>query len=89
MSESTHHLFKTYFAPGKIYTDAAHLQQELDAFVQFANFNWFPLEFYGLSPMEVMENNAIRKNHFAEQIKLAQKQRVIENKMFRSCGNCN
>lgn len=88
MSESIHHLFKTFFAPGKIYLNDDHLQKELDAFVQFANYNWFPLEFYGLSPMEVLENGCVDRNRFAEQIKLAQKQRVIENRSFQNCMSC-
>jgi len=89
MSESTHHLFKTFFAPGKIYADDLHLQKELDAFEKFVNYEWFPIEHGGYSPMEVVNGAIPDGNRFKEQIKLARKQRYLDNKNGTFCGVCN
>jgi len=87
MSESIHHLFKTFFAPGKIYSDDAHLQSDLDNFEFFVNEEWFPLELHGLSPMEVLKGETINPHRFKAQIQNAKAQRLIENKNFR-CDIC-
>lgn len=89
MSESVHHLFKTYFAPAKIFADDLELQNELEAFLHFSNHNWFPIDFFGSSPVEVLANGFIDKNQFSEKIKMAQKQRVIENRDFSLCCKFN
>jgi len=88
MSESTHHLFKTFFAPGKIYKDDDHLQQELNAFENFANYQWFPIELHGLHPMEIINGAVVDRGRFKEQINQAKKQRYLNNKNFTFCGVC-
>lgn len=85
MSESTHHLLKAFFAPGKIYVDDYELRKGLESFVLFANHNWFPVEFFGSSPIEVMSSGFIDRNKFSVKIKDAQKLRVIENRNFKGC----
>lgn len=89
MSESTHHLFKTFFAPGKIYADDEHLQNDLNDFENFVNYGWFPIEHGGFSPMEVINGAIPDGNRFKEQIKLARKQRYLDNKNGKFCGVCS
>jgi len=89
MSESIHHLYKTFFAPGKIYLNNEHLQKALDDFVKFFNYGWFPMEFFGLCPMEVLNNTLVNRNRFTDQIKQAQKQCALENKNFHYCISCD
>jgi len=79
---------KTCFSPNKIYSDAYHLQKDLDDFVEFSNHHWYPLEFHGLSTMEVLNNGMVDKHRFTERIKQAQKQRVLDNANVSFCGNC-
>ena len=86
MSESVHHLYKTFFAPGKIYFDDDHIQRDLDRFVQFVNYEWFPLELYGSAPMEVLNSGVVERGRFSEQIRKARRQRVLENRTF-PCGS--
>lgn len=87
MSESMHHLFKTFFAPGKIYSGDDHLSEALDAFENFANHEWFPIELFGLSPMEVLNGATIDPHRFKLQIQNGRAKRLLENKKYR-CGLC-
>lgn len=85
MSESVHHLLKTYFAPNKIYCGDHELQNGLESFMHFANYDWFPIEFFGSSPIEVMNNGFVDRKQFSQRIKQAQKLRAIENRKFSFC----
>ncbi len=87
MSESLHHLFKTFFAPDKVFEDEAHLQQQLDEFEHFINYRWFPIEFHGLHPVDILQGAEVDKSMFREQLERGKRQRLVQNRSF-SCLPC-
>ncbi len=53
------------------------------------NHEWFPNDFYGLSPMEVFNGESIVKNRFQKQIRESAKNRHNVNRAGKFCGMCS
>jgi hypothetical protein len=90
MVESCNHFFKNVFLQGKIPKSKSNLLVMLDEFEEYYNYTWFPIEFYGLSPYEVLKGEIPDKNKFKSEILEARKRRIAENQSFDSqfCKLC-
>lgn len=85
MAESTHSIYKTEFLQGKHSVDKEDHFKNITLFFNYYNNDRFPFEFYGLTPMEVLNSQTPDKTKFREQIKNAQKERLKENREFNGC----
>ena len=90
MVESCNHIFKNVFMAGKIPKNSEDLKIFVEQYKIFHNQEWFPIEFYGLNPEEVLTGTIPDKNKFKEQTIQAVKSRAFENKRFDSehCITC-
>lgn len=86
MSESTHSKFKTQFMRGKISETKEENLVNLLKFMDYANYESYPYDLYGYSPMEVINGNIPDKRRFHGDIILAQKTRIELNRSFNLCG---
>lgn len=84
MVESSFDFFKNDFMAGKMPKTRADLYCNTESFVEYNNFDWFPIEFHGLSPNEVLQGEIPDKNRCSEQIKQAKQDRLFENQSFDS-----
>ena len=83
MSESTHHIFKSEFLQHKNPRDESDLREQLDHFEEYYNWNRFPVEPFGLAPMEVVNGAIPYRNHFKEQTKQAQQKKIrVKSEIF-------
>jgi hypothetical protein len=89
MVESLNNVFKNEFLRDKNIHDQTVLQKELDAFDNYYNWNRYPFELYGYSPMEVVEGAVPGKNRFKDEIQKAQQKRYLLNKVSTYCGICS
>src|SRR5690554_2262213 len=85
MAESTHSIYKSEFLQGKHSIDKEDLLKNITLFFNYYNNNRFPFEFYGLTPMEVLNGKTPDKAKYREQIKNEQKERLQENREFNGC----
>ena len=85
MSESTHSIYKTEFKNGKLSLNTQMHLQDLERFVQYYNYERYPTELYGYTPMEIIQGKVPDKNRFKQQILLARKNRVSSNQQFNDC----
>ncbi|MEI7594427.1 MAG: hypothetical protein WCK02_01670 [Bacteroidota bacterium] len=90
MVESCNNFFKNGFMIDKVARTKAELSNHIDNYVPSHNLEWFPLEFYGLNPLEVLRGEIPDKHRFSEQLIQAKKNRLIENQNFDSqfCKMC-
>jgi hypothetical protein len=91
MVETANHQFKNMFMKGKpIPQDSEELQQLLDAFYNYTNYEWMPGEFFGLTPSEVRNGEIPNRYLFTERIQQAIKERQIANKFvgLEICKGC-
>lgn len=85
MSESTHSIYKTEFLRNKhSYNITQHLKQ-LERFMIYYNYERFPTDYYGLSPMEVLNGQTPNKFKFRTQMQKARKKRIKQNQEFNQC----
>ncbi len=85
MSESTHSTYKTEYMMGKYsYNEDAHFN-DLDKFMVYYNKERYPGRHYGLTVLEVLYGEVPDKHRFREQIEIAKKKRVEENRKFNGC----
>lgn len=87
MSESTHSIYKTEFMRGKLSLNTQTHLQDLARFVQYYNYERYPTELYGYTPMEIIKGKKPDKDRFKEQILEARQQRIIANQQFNNCGS--
>jgi len=85
MAESTHSIYKSEYLRGKYSVDVKQHFKDLETFIAYYNYNRFPFEFYGLTPMEVLKGEKPDKTKFREQINQGQKRRLEENRAFNEC----
>jgi len=85
MAESTHSIYKTEFLKGKHSLDKENHLKNITAFFNYYNDYRFPFEFYGLTPMEVLNGEKPDKTKYREQIQNAQKERLKEKREFNGC----
>lgn len=86
MAESTHSIYKSEYLRGKHSIDKEQHLIHIEEFLPYYNHSRFPSDFYGLTPMEVLNGESPNKTRFSEKIKKAQKERVIENRAFNKCS---
>ena len=84
MVESCNHIFKNVFMADKIPKTNSDLKLYIEQFEKYHNQQWFPIEFHGLNPEEILNGAIPDKNKFIEQTIQAGKARVIENKRYDS-----
>jgi hypothetical protein len=85
MAESTHSIYKTEFMRRKHSVDKAQHLKDLERFVQYYNYERFPCEHFGFTPMEVLEGAKPNRFMFTQQIAEARKDRVLKNQVFNEC----
>jgi transposase InsO family protein len=85
MSESTHRIFKTEFLKGNLSVNRKTHLEDLERFVFYYNYERFPTELYGLSPMEVVEGKIPDRHYFKQHIEHARKDRIRVNQAHNNC----
>ena len=85
MSESTHSIYKTEFLHGKYSLNEKSHLKDLERFVEYYNYERYPTDLFGLTPIEVVNGKIPDKNHFKEKIQEARKNRVEVNQQFNDC----
>src|SRR5690554_323787 len=85
MAESTHSIYKSEFLQGKHSIDKEDHLKNITLFFKYYNNNRFPFEFYGLTPMEVLNGEKPDKTKYRKQIQNEQKDRLQENREFNGC----
>ena len=86
MAESTHSIYKTEFLKKKHSVDTEQHLKDIETFFTYYNESRFPFEFFGLTPMEVLNGETPDKARFRKQIEQRRKDRVIENRAFNDCS---
>lgn len=87
MSESTHSIYKTEFMRGKYSLNKQTHLKDLERFVCYYNYERYPTELYGYTPMKIVEGKIPNKDKFKEQIEQARKNRVKANQEFNDCSS--
>jgi ACT domain-containing protein len=85
MSESTHSIYKTEFMNRKFSFDSIQHFKDLERFMIYYNFERYPTEHFGLTPIEVLEGQKPHRNRFSERIMDARKKRIEKNRVFNNC----
>lgn len=85
MAESTHSIYKSEFLRGKHSMDNEQHLIHIEEFFRYYNHSRFPSDFYGLTPMEVLNGEKPDKTKFTERVKQGQKERIVENQEFNKC----
>ena len=85
MAESTHSIYKTEFMQGKYSVDVHQHLSHLETFMSYYNDDRFPFEFFGFTPMEVLNGEVPNKAMFREQIKERRIERLVDNRAFNAC----
>lgn len=85
MAESTHSIYKSEFLRGKHSMDNEQHLIHIEEFFRYYNHSRFPSDFYGLTPIEVLNGERPDKTKFRERIKQGWKERVKENRAYNEC----
>lgn len=85
MSESTHSIYKTEFMKRQFSYDLIQHLKDLQRFMFYYNFERYPTEHFGLTPIEVLEGEKPHRNRFSEQIVDERKIRIEKNRVFNKC----
>lgn len=86
MAESTHSIYKTEFMQEKYSVDVIQHLIHLEAFIKYYNDNRFPFEFFGFTPIEILNGEIPNKAMFREQISERRQLRITENRAFNECS---
>lgn len=61
--------------------------ENLERFVQYYNYERYPTDLFGLTPMEVINGKIPDKDYFKNQIAEAKLNRTVTNQAFNDCAS--